>query len=333
MFFGLFCIISVKELLRASLLLVYSSTMPELNWDIGHYDFLVIDELSMVPTQIFDHIMKTLQQLHIRPVVLLCGDQQQQQPFKTVADTTRPTQGVLQDKNLYKNSVLVNFLQQHRCNDPEFQEFLNVIRYFKPSMRTLNRLQNGRVICDHDPSDRDIYNALVNMPYAAFLTVSRAAANRVNTVATVNLFQDQEPLGTIAYDNDNGPRPVFLNIITQNRDKEIGIVNGRKAKVVAMHNTSLFLQLDNNRTVAIYPITEKIDGISRTVYPITPAYASTICKVQGQTLGKMILWLDCPVVPCGTAYVALSRIRTLENLHFFTKTNPDQFKPVEHFAV
>lgn len=100
------------------------SERPELNWDIGHYDFLVIDELSMVPTQIFEHIMKTLQQLHIRPVVLLCGDQQQQQPFKTVAGNTRPTQGVLQDKNLYKNSILVSFF-----NDPEFQEFLNVIKY------------------------------------------------------------------------------------------------------------------------------------------------------------------------------------------------------------
>lgn len=155
-------------------------------------------------------------------------------------------------------------------------------------------------------------------------------------MATVNLLQDQEPQGTIAYDNDNGPKPVFVNtrvMITQNRDEEIGIVNGRQAKVVAMHNTSVFLQLDNNRTVAIYPITDKVDGISRTVYPVVPAYASTICKLQGQTLGKMMLWLDCPVVPCGTAYVALSRIRTLENLHFFTKTNADQYKPVEDRAV
>ena len=37
----------------------------------------------------------------------------------------------------------------------------------------------------------------------------------------MNLFQDQELLGTIAYDNDNGPKPVFADMrvmITQNRD-------------------------------------------------------------------------------------------------------------------
>lgn len=35
------------------------------------------------------------------------------------------------------------------------------------------------------------------------------------------------------------------------------------------------------------------------------AYSTTICKIQGQTLGKVIIWLDCPFVPVGAAYVAL----------------------------
>ena len=51
---------------------------PVINWDIANYDLLVNDELSMVPSTVFDHILATLQALHVRPVVLLCGDQQQQ---------------------------------------------------------------------------------------------------------------------------------------------------------------------------------------------------------------------------------------------------------------
>lgn len=132
-------------------------------------------------------------------------------------------------------------------------------------MRTLNKLEQGRIMCDHDPTDLDIFNALVNLPDAAFLTVSHAAANRVNTVTIVNLFRDQEPLGSIDYDNENGQKPLYLNMkvmITQNRDKENGVVNGCQAKVIAMHNISVFFQLENNRVVAICPIMDKVDGLS-----------------------------------------------------------------------
>lgn len=46
-----------------------------MNLDIANYDLLVTDKLSMVPSTIFDHILTTLQELQIRPIVLLCGDQ------------------------------------------------------------------------------------------------------------------------------------------------------------------------------------------------------------------------------------------------------------------
>ena len=108
---------------------------PQINWDLANYDLIVI-ELSMVPSIVFDHILMTLQELHVRPVVL-CGDQQQQQPIATVDGKIRPTIGVLQNKALYKNSVVVNFINQHRCVDQEFQDILNVIRCYKPSRRTL----------------------------------------------------------------------------------------------------------------------------------------------------------------------------------------------------
>ena len=71
---------------------------PVINWDIANYDLLVVDELSMVPSTVFDHISTTLQELHVRPVVLLCGDQQQQQPMATIQGKTRPTTGILQNK-------------------------------------------------------------------------------------------------------------------------------------------------------------------------------------------------------------------------------------------
>ena len=56
----------------------------QINWDLGGYDIVIIGELSMVPTKIFKHIFNTFNQLHVRPVVILCGDKQQQQPIQTI---------------------------------------------------------------------------------------------------------------------------------------------------------------------------------------------------------------------------------------------------------
>ena len=84
---------------------------PVINWDLANYDLIVIDELSMTPSTVFDHILATLQELHVRPVVLLCADQQQPQPIAIIEGKTRPTTGVLQNKALYKNSVIVNFIE------------------------------------------------------------------------------------------------------------------------------------------------------------------------------------------------------------------------------
>lgn len=79
-------------------------------------------------------------------------------------------------------------------------------------------------------------------------------------------------------------------------------------------------------------MTKTVDGNRTTCHPSVPAYASTICKVQGQNLGKIILWLDSQLVPKGSAYVALSRIRQLKAPYFITNTDPEQYKPTEHFT-
>ena len=309
---------------------------PLINWDIANYDFIVIDQLSMVPSTLFDHILATLQELHIRPVVLLYGDQQQQQPIATVDGKTRPTTGILQSKALYKNSIIVNFVQQHRCVDAEFQEILNVIRYYKPSRRTLKQLHGQRVLCSSDPSEAELLSVLQDHPDGMILTVTRAAAATINRVAVNNLFPDLVPCGYVKYDGTNNVQPTYQGmkvIITQNRDKELHVVNGQTATVRTMQNATVFLTLPNDHIVAVYPVTTTLDEQNQTSYPFVPAYASTICKVQGQNLGKVILWLDTQLLPKGSAYVALSRIRQLQDLYFITKTHPEQYKPIEHFAL
>ena len=218
--------------------------------------------------------------------------------------------------------------------DPVYQELLDVLRYFKPTPRTLRELER-RVFCNDEPSDLQLLNVLTTHPDAMILTVSRAAANRVNKVAFVNLFEQSTESDSICYDDEHGIQPEYRDmkvVITHNRNKELCVVNGESATVVTMHIATVFLRLPNESIVAIYAVTQLVDRIKQTKYPFVPAYASTICKVQGQNLGRVIVWLDCCAIPEGAAYVSLSRTRKLFDLYFTTKTVPEQYKPIVHSA-
>ena len=183
----------------------------------------------MVPSRVFDHVLTTLQELHVRPVVLLCGNQQQQQQqlLATIEGKTRPTTGVLQNKALYKNSVVVNFIHQHRCIDAAFQEILNVIRYYKPSTCTLKELHDTRILCSSSPSEAELPSVLQNHPDGMILTVSKAAAATRNRIAVNNLFPDMQPCGELYFEIGDSLQPIYQDmkvIITQKRDKEFHVV-------------------------------------------------------------------------------------------------------------
>ena len=109
-------------------------------------------------------------------------------------------------------------------------------------------------------------------------------------------------------------------IITQNRNN---------AHVLQMEGNAVFLKLGNNNVVQVCPVSfPNEDGSLKTVLPLMPAYALTIPKAQGQTLNESIVWLNGAIVAPGGAYVALSRCRKLENIHFMTRMLSSQVTPV-----
>ena len=171
-----------------------------------------------------------------------------------------------------------------------------------------------------------------NLSDVVFLTVSRAATQDINIVLIHHLFNDQHPLANIPCDFSNGMidiYPGFRVLLTQSRDKSHDIVNGQIATVSQMHNATILLSLPDGKIASVYSVTQYNDNGERvTIYPFVTVYALIICKVQGQTLDYVVLLFDVPILPPGTAYVAISRVRRCTSLSFLTRVFSQQFVPV-----
>ena len=149
----------------------------------------------------------------------------------------------------------------------------------------------------------------------------------LNSILDRSLF-----LADVTCDSALGTIPIYKGMrvmITQNRNKQLSVVNGRVGHVLQMQGKTVFLKLANNNVVQVYPVSfPNEDGCLKTVLPFMPVYALTIPKARGQTLDECIVWLVGFVVAAGGAYVALSRCRKLENVHFMTRVVSSQVTPV-----
>ena len=239
---------------------------------------------------------------------------------------------LLHHPHMSLDACLVNHFHlttQHHCDDPILQEILNHLRYC-PSQKLLNDMHENRVICrTNQPSEQDIAKTLVERPNSTILTVTRSASNRVNAIAVRTLFLNEIPICIVQCDSDLPPIPLYRDmsvIITQNRDKRNGAVNGRRAHVYMVQNNIVLLKLSNGAIINTYLVmARKSDGTKKITYPFLPGYALTICKSQGQTLPGMVIWMDSMFVPAGAAYVACHELR---NLTFLTEMFPNQYTPV-----
>ena len=194
------------------------------------------------------------------------------------------------------------------------------------------------------PTEYEIANVFQETPSTTFVTISRAAAAWVNQVALQSFFEDAPLLGTVDADPDFNPDnfdgskqvrwdlmrlPIYEGMrvgFTANVIPEIDYVNGMEGHVVMMDHTGVLIKTTTGRMVKVAKYTHQQ---WRYVYhPIRIAYATTLMKVQGDTLKHMTLWMDVPGVEAA-GYVALSRVQHDKDWSYVGFLKPSHFIPAQ----
>ena len=129
-------------------------------------------------------------------------------------------------------------------------------------------------------------------------------------------------------------------VVKRNINVQRGWVNGTIAEIISLATNCIVLcQVDKPRERLALPRFKQIIKIAGASYHIVrrqflvmPGYAVTVHRVQGMTVKKAIVLLNKNVFASGQAYVALSRVRNIDDLTIW-KYNPSAIHINEFYKL
>ena len=307
---------------------------------LKHIDTIIVDEVSMVRCDMVDGMDRYLcEAFHTHmpfggKQVVFVGDLFQLPPV--VANTADEDMlGDLWEKGkpyFYKAHVLkrmnlpkIEFRTVYRQKDRDFLEILNRLRFGDSTQEDLDLL-NQRVDYDGDTED-----------YSVILTAYRRMADNMNEEKLSELDTEEycysgKVDGKFRTKDFIVPEQLKLKVGAQVmfcKNISHSCVNGTIAKVSSLSEDTITVTLENGSEVNVEQTvwksyvrvynreTKKMESEvvgTFTQYPLKLAWAVTIHKSQGMTFDRMHFDLSHGTFAPGQAYVAISRMRSLEGL-------------------
>jgi len=255
----------------------------------------------------------------------------------------------LWNDNFSTFTLSTNF-RQH--TDQTYSELCNRFRIGAQQPDDYKMLQT-RLISNLEPADVDLHNTIhifpTNNQCEAYNISQLQNYDNIVTIMSIDVIcSNDSMLNTPAPkhlipkdDRDCAGLPSQLHIavkadiiLRRNIDIENGLVNGARGYITSLIydnvtnrptiiNVHFNHQLEGSDPIAIAPLSARYFGLNnstliRTQFPIQLCFAATIHKMQGCTLPSAVLYLGKELFGPGMAYVALSRLKTINTLAIIT---------------
>ncbi|WP_072999574.1 helix-turn-helix domain-containing protein [Mariniphaga anaerophila] len=318
---------------------------------IRSMDLLVIDEISMVRSDVLDAIDATLRRFKNRYLpfggvqLLMIGDLQQLAPVIKEEDWNILGKyyetGYFFSSHALKKSDFVGIELEHiyRQSEQEFIDLLNKVRNNEMDSDDL-QLLNNQYQPGFSPSDEEGYIALTTHNYQA-KRINDEHLKSLSTKAHRFKCRVEGDFPDYSYPADEileiktGAQVMFLKNDTSIEKR---YYNGKIGKVIQIEENQIeVLCPDETEPIIVeadvwentrYNLNEKTGEIVEDVvgrffqHPLKLAWAITIHKSQGLTFEKAIIDAKQSFAH-GQVYVALSRCKSLNGLVLSTPLNPE----------
>lgn len=311
---------------------------------------LAIDEISMLNIEAFEYINEVLKEIRRsdKPFggiqVIFIGDFFQLPPV--VNDETDNALGLeIERKYCFDSPVWEEFnlknivlKKNYRQNEENFINCLSRMRINKLTQDDI-KLLKGRECYDdtyqtdmlhifstNDEANR--YNQakfnMIEEPIKLLIAEDYIMRGNKGVLANENLTESEKYILEIFSKNCRAERDIPLKLgakvmLLVNMDFNKGLINGACGTIQEFNESSILIKFDNGVTSSIprhtfeYYYNDKVVA-KRIQFPLKLAYGITIHKSQGMTLDKLVV--DCSrIFEKGQAYVAMSRVKTLNGLY------------------
>jgi hypothetical protein len=315
--------------------------------DQGLSPIFLIDEASMISGDILSVLSKALQEAVNTGIgvpfggipVILFGDFGQLGPVNKSFDRT----DWIWNSEIYRWFERVDLIQPCRqSGDVEFKSLLDDIRCGMITSTTVSMFLD---ICKQSsdipedalhlyPFKRDVdrfnLNELQNLPGEDWYSIAYDNAKITKNEDRRRAIESETGLASVLW-LKVGARVMC----TSNVDVVGGVVNGTTGIVVRFYDQDV-VQVREDNTGRIFNIQQecrrtKFNGQERRQFPLVLAWALTIHKCQSLTLNKVAVNLR-DVFASGQAYVALSRVRTSNDL-FIKNWSAKGLLSVKHAVI
>jgi len=314
---------------------------------IRSLDLLIIDEISMVRSDLLDGIDQVLRKYKNRNKVfggcqvLMIGDLQQLSPvvkpqeWNMLSSFYKTPFFFSSQSFLNANPINIELKHIYRQDNQEFIEILNEIRHDKLSPKS-EELLNKRFQPDFSPSIDEGYITLTTHNYRADTINNKELAKikgksesyraSVTGKFSEHSYPTEEKLKlkigsqVMFIKNDSDPAKRYFNgkigkIVDLDSKRVTVRCTGDEEDIIT--NVETWENVNYTINKETKKITENLIG-SFTQIPLRLAWAITIHKSQGLTFEKAIIDAEASFAH-GQTYVALSRCKTLEGMILKTK--------------